>query len=70
MRNQRNRFMALISAAGQAQREMAERLRLRAAEHGVLQGEAADKARVLAKVRGARGRGAGGVFGGKWGQRL
>jgi hypothetical protein len=52
VRNQRNKFAALIAAAGQARAEAADRLRLLAAEGGVLSGQAASKAGLLAKARG------------------
>ncbi|KAI8466714.1 MAG: coiled-coil flagellar protein, move backward only 2 [Monoraphidium minutum] len=51
VRSQRNKFVALIAATGQAHGEMAGRLRLAAAEAGVLQGDAAEKARLARQQR-------------------
>jgi hypothetical protein len=51
VRNQRNRFVALIAAAGQAREEMGDRQRMLAAEADVLQREASGKAAHVSKVR-------------------
>lgn len=50
VRNQRNKFVALIAAAGEAAVEMADRLKLLASEQDILTGEVAAKAKLLTKV--------------------
>lgn len=50
VRNQRNKFVALIAAAGQAAVEMADRLKVLASEQEILTANAAAKAKLLQKV--------------------
>jgi hypothetical protein len=52
VRNQRNKFVALIAAAGQASVEMGDRLKLLASEQEILAANLAAKAKLLTKVRG------------------
>jgi hypothetical protein len=51
VRNQRNKFVALIAAAGQASVEMGDRLKLLASEQEILAANLAAKAKLLTKVR-------------------
>ncbi|WIA38855.1 hypothetical protein OEZ86_002132 [Tetradesmus obliquus] len=53
VRNQRNKFVALIAAAGQASVEMGDRLKLLASEQDILAANLAAKAKLLAKARTA-----------------
>lgn len=50
VRNQRNRFVALIASARQAATEMTDRLRLLSSEQEILAAEVATKAQLLDKV--------------------
>lgn len=50
VRNQRNRFVALIATARQAGAEMTDRLRLLSSEQDILTAEVASKAQLLDKV--------------------
>ena len=50
VRNQRNRFVALIATARQAGTEMTDRLRLLSSEQEILTAEVASKAHLLEKV--------------------
>lgn len=50
IRNQRNRFVALIATARQAATEMTDRLRLLSSEQEILTAEVATKAQLLDKV--------------------
>jgi hypothetical protein len=52
VRNQRNKFVALIAAAGQASVEMGDRLKLLASEQEILATNLAAKAKLLTKVHG------------------
>jgi hypothetical protein len=52
VRNQRNRFVALIASARQAATEMTDRLRLLSSEQDILAAEVATKAQLLDKVGG------------------
>jgi hypothetical protein len=51
VRNQRNKFVALIAAAGQASVEMGDRLKLLASEQDILAANLAAKAKLLTKVQ-------------------
>jgi hypothetical protein len=51
VRNQRNKFVALIAAASQASVEMGDRLKLLASEQEILAANLAAKAKLLTKVR-------------------
>jgi hypothetical protein len=53
VRNQRNKFVALIAAAKQASVEMADRIKLLTSEQEILTLEVANKAKLLAKVGAA-----------------
>lgn len=50
VRNQRNKFVALIAASGQARTEMADRLRLVASEADILARDAGERAKLVARV--------------------
>jgi len=50
VRNQRNKFVALIAAANQASVEMSDRIKLLTSEQEILTLEAQAKAKLLAKV--------------------
>jgi hypothetical protein len=50
IRNQRNRFVALIATARQAATEMTDRMRLLSSEQEILTAEVATKAQLLDKV--------------------
>jgi hypothetical protein len=54
IRNQRNRFVALIATARQAATEMTDRLRLLSSEQEILTAEVATKAQLLDKVMHTR----------------
>eukprot|EP00775_Hariotina_reticulata_P013164 gene13164-13294_t len=51
VRNQRNKFVALIAAAKQASVEMADRIKLLTSEQEILTVEVANKAKLLAKAK-------------------